>query len=347
MLGHSSQIYNDNSIGKPLFGLTLALMGTVFFSIKSIIVKLGYNMGMSPEALMAARYVFSLPFYIIIGLYGIKNNKPDKKNNIKKYALRALFLGILGFWVSSYLDFLGLKYITAQLERMVLFTYPMLVVILGIIFFRYKMSYRNIIASIVSYVGIIVLFLNNLNYGSNVGIGVGLVFMAALTFAFYQLLAKPVINNMGVPIATAIMMTGACLASFVPFVLHFPLADLTFTKESMVLILILSVGGTVLPSVLLNMALSRISSQVNAVIGALGPMVTIGLAAVFLNEELTWSNAGGMLLTIFGVVWFTIIEAYRKQPNLPAPVRWDVCAGSAALRVAESTGTTKLINKEY
>lgn len=302
-------------------GLSIALLGTVLFSMKSVVVKLCYRSGLDPEFLMAARYCVALPIYVAIGVFARKWSSQglDVKG---RYVISALGLGVLGYWLSSYLDFLGLQYISAQLERMILFTYPLIVVALGWVIFGQRPSRQGIFASLLSYLGLVIIFVRGSESSSSFWTGAALVLGSALTFALYQLYAKPIIKELGVPFATVVMMSGASLASLVALALTYRPEPIELTGTRVGLVLLLSIGGTVLPSLFLNIALSRISSQANASIGALGPVITVVLAAALLNEHVGIADAGGMGLVIMGVAWFSILEARRARQDLcnPLPV---------------------------
>ncbi|WP_454888854.1 DMT family transporter [Sphingobium indicum] len=302
--------------GKSLFlsGFSIALLGTILFSMKSIVVKLCYRSGLDPEFLMAARYCIALPVYIAIWVLARRRSHQLLAGK-GRHVSGALGLGILGYWLSSYLDFLGLQFVSAQLERMILFTYPLMVVALGWAIFGERPSRRAILASLVSYLGLVLIFIRGSEGSSSFWTGTTLVLGSALTFALYQLYAKPIIRELGVPLATVVMMSGASLASLAALALTSRHEPVELTASAAGLILLLSIGGTVLPSLFLNIALSRISSQANASIGALGPVITIVLAAMLLDERVDATDAMGMGLVILGVAWFSILEARRAQQN--------------------------------
>jgi drug/metabolite transporter (DMT)-like permease len=291
-------------------GIFMAFVGAVLFSMKSVLVKLSYGAGVSPETLMAGRYGIALPIYMVIGLFGLRGRKQRRVEGAA--ILQALAIGMLGYWLSGYLDFLGLQYISVRLERMILFTYPFMVVAIGFVLSRRRPSGSTIMASLLSYAGLLLLFSRERG-GSGDGIGALWVFLAAFVYAVYQIGAKPVIAKLGVPIATALMMIGACGASFTPFLIGARSLDLNLASYAFVLVLALSIFGTFAPFLFMNMALSLISSEANAAIGALGPVITIALAAAFLDEPVTLVDVAGMVLAILGVVWFTAGDLRSKR----------------------------------
>jgi drug/metabolite transporter (DMT)-like permease len=289
-------------------GYLLAATGAILFSIKAVIVKLAYALDVDPETLLALRMGFSLPFYLGIGFLAVRGRRhklaalPSMGRTIK-----AALIGMLGMWVASYTDFLGLQYISAQFERLILLTYPMFVVLFGALFFRQPVRARALIALGISYAGLILIFGETFSLeGKNVAIGAGLVMVAAIAFALYQLLAKDAIDEMGPRLFTCIAMTGASLAAFVQFFAGHHVGDLLVSGPLLFYSILVAVGATVLPTFFMNAALHRISAQANATIGILSPVSTILLAALILGEKLTMLGVMGTLLVIGGVGWFTL-----------------------------------------
>jgi drug/metabolite transporter (DMT)-like permease len=290
-------------------GYLLAATGAILFSIKAVIVKLAYGLSVDPETLLALRMGFSLPFYLGIGFHAVAGRRHKLAALPSLGAtVRAALIGTLGMWVASYTDFLGLQYISAQFERLILLTYPMFVVIFGALFFRQPVTSRALIALAVSYVGLALVFGENFSLeGHNVAIGATWVLIAAITFALYQLLAKNAIDEMGPKLFTCIGMTGASIAAFIEFFLSGHSASQLFVTGPLLFYSILvAVGATVLPSFFMSAALHRISAQANATIGVLSPVSTIILAAIILGERMTLTGVIGTLLVIGGVAWFTL-----------------------------------------
>ena len=216
---------------------------------------------------------------------------------------------MLGYWFASYTDFIGLEFISAQFERLILFTYPLFVVIFGALFFRQPMRLRALGAIGVSYAGLMLIFVEKVESGgSNAVIGAGLVLCSALAFALYQLLAKSVIAEMGPRLFTCVAMSGAAAGAFVTFFVSHPAADLAVSQRVFGLSIFLAIGATVLPSFFLSAALHRISAQANAAIGTVSPVVTIVLAAIFLGEALQPAGIVGAALVLAGVAWFTLAD---------------------------------------
>jgi drug/metabolite transporter (DMT)-like permease len=294
-------------------GYACAALGATLFSTKAIIIKLAYAEGINAETLLALRMALSLPVYAIIGFMAIRDrlarNRPLPDRGL---VLRAGAVGLLGYWIASYTDFLGLVYISAQFERLILFTYPAFVVLLGALFFGQRIRAGTVIGVAISYSGLVLIFATKLNVlGTDVAKGAGLVLIAAITFALYQLLAKGLIGQVGPRLFTCIAMSAAAAAAILQFAATQPLASLLVSRELLGHGFLLAIGATVLPSFLLNAALQRISAQANATISTLSPVVTILLAVAILGEMITWIDAAGTALVLAGVGWFTLADRRR------------------------------------
>ncbi len=253
---------------------------------------------------------FALPIYAIIGAIALRDRRARGVPLPSRELLgKAALVGVLGYWLASYTDFLGLEFISAQFERLILFTYPLFVVVFGALFFGMALRWRALAAIGVSYVGLLVIFLDKAESGgATVAIGAGFVLVAAIAFALYQLLAKAVIAEMGPRLFTCVAMTGAAAGAFLQFFLTHPAVDLVQSPRVLGLSVYLAIGATVLPSFFQSAALHRISVQANATIGTLSPVMTILLAVIVLGEPLTGVDVAGTALVLAGVGWFTLAD---------------------------------------
>ena len=298
-----------------MVGYAFAALGAVLFSTKAIIIKLAYAEGINAETLLALRMLLSLPFYAAIGFVSvIERRRTGRSLPDRRAVLYATLVGMLGYWFASYTDFLGLVYISAQFERLILFTYPAFVVVLGALFFAQPIRATTLIGIAISYAGLALIFATKTSEGgsdSNVALGAILVLSAALAFALYQLLAKGLIGTIGPRLFTCIAMSGAAAAALLQFALTQPLESILVSPHMLFYGVLLAIGATVLPSFLLNAALQRISAQANATIGTLSPVVTILLAVIILGEHFSLIDAMGTVLVIAGVGWFTLADRKR------------------------------------
>jgi drug/metabolite transporter (DMT)-like permease len=295
---------------RPYMGYAMAAAGAALFAAKGIIIKLAYAEGINAETTLALRMIMALPFYLVIGIHAFRAARSDGGELPDgQLWLRMIGVGLLGYWISSYLDFKGLEYISAHYERLILFTYPLFVVLFGAAFFRQPIKSKALIAFAVSYAGLGLLFSQNLSAsGMSTIRGALCVLTAAVTFALYQLLAKPIIMRIGPQLFTCIAMGAAAIAVILQFLVLHPFKALFVTPRLWALCFALAFGATVLPSFFLSAALKQITAQANATIGMLSPVVTIILAMAVLGDAITGMDWIGAALVILGVGWFTLSE---------------------------------------
>lgn len=297
----------------PLMGYALGAAGAILFSAKGIIIKLAYGEGIDAETLLALRMLLSLPFYLVIGFLAIRG-KRERGEELPSRALvlQAAGVGVLGYWFSSYVDFLGLIYISASFERLILFTYPLFVVLFGALFFRQPIRRRALFAFGASYAGLALIFLQNFSaIGQDATRGTALVLVAAMSFAIYQLSARGVIGKMGSKLFTCIAMSAASAATLAQFAVLRPLSAMLVSPHLFALCIAIAIGATVLPSFLMNAALQRISAQANSTISTVSPVATMVLAVLILGETVTPLELGGAILVMVSISWFTLSDSRR------------------------------------
>ena len=297
-----------------LVGYGLAASGAALFSTKAIFIKLAYMEQANAALMLALRMGLSLPFFLAVGVYCIyKLRREGKPLPSLRLAFKALLAGLIGYYISSLLDFEGLVFISAQLERLVLFTYPIFVMFLGWAFFGGRITWISVLAAAITYAGLLVVFLSALpSGGHNVYIGTVLVLGCALTFAIYQLLAKNFVAAMGSLLFTSIALTGSAIGC----IAHYVITSRSFDFSSSPRFFWLSAGtaffATVLPSFLVNAGLSRISAQSTSMIATISPLITISLAVWILGEPFTVADALGSAMVIAGVMLYAVTE---KKPE--------------------------------
>jgi drug/metabolite transporter (DMT)-like permease len=292
-------------------GFLFAALGAVLFASKGVIIKLTYAEGVDAETLLGLRLGLALPIYLAIGAMSLRDRaRKGRPLPTRRLAVATALVGVLGYFVASYADFLGLEHISAQFERMILFTFPLFVVVFGAVFFGLPASRAALVAIGLSYIGLAVIFVSRLQaFGSDVVLGAGFVLVAAISFAFYQLLAKPLIAVVGPRLFTCIAMSSAATVALVQFFVTHPVADLAVSATAFWYTVLLTLGATVAPSFLLAAALHRISAQANATIGMLSPIVTIILAWFVLDERLSATDVVGVALVLVGVGWMTLRDS--------------------------------------
>ncbi|SEQ25885.1 EamA-like transporter family protein [Devosia sp. YR412] len=302
------------TVNDPL-GYSFAVAGAVLFSTKGIFIKLAYGEGVSTEMLLSLRMIVALPVYLVILVTLLRRETTLRALLTPRIVLASMAVGILGYYLSSYLDFLGLNYVSAQYERLVLFTYPFFVLLFGVWFFRDRMVWSVVPSMLISYAGLLVIFGWNLVVNPD-GLLAGtlLVLGSAITFALYQHLAKRQMLVIGAGLFTCIGMSTAAICAIAQnLILAGPQSYLALTPHLWGYGLALGIFGTVLPSFLMNAGMSRIGARATASTAAFGPVVTILLAVVILSEPFTLYHGLGTALVLLGSVLFTRAERRAKQ----------------------------------
>jgi drug/metabolite transporter (DMT)-like permease len=306
-----------------VLGFGLAIGGAVLFASKGIFIKLAYQYGVTSETVLALRMLVAIPVYLVILATLLVRNPSLRAKLGPRTLLAAMGVGILGYYVSSYLDFMGLEYLSAQMERLVLFTYPFFVLLFGVWFFGDRMSWRVVPGMVLSYVGLLVIFGWNLVADSDgLWIGTGLVLASAVIYAFYQHFARQRMKVIGSGAFTCIGMTTAgVLAVIQNTIWHGVESYGQLAPEVWTYGLGLAVFGTIIPSFLLNAAIHRIGARGTASTGAFGPLFTIAMAILVLGEPFTLYHAIGTGLVMIGFVWFG-----REETRARAAVTAEVTA---------------------
>ncbi|MGH8253174.1 MAG: DMT family transporter [Steroidobacteraceae bacterium] len=281
-------------------GLACALLGAVGFSFKAVFVKAAYRYGVDPETLLALRMLYSLPLFLLMGFAAARSAAMP----IAAQDWRALlWLGVLGYYGSSYLDFLGLQHITAALERLILFTYPTIVVLYGAWRERRAPTRATISALVLCYAGVALVVTHDLHANrAHVLVGGALVFASAVCYAIYLLRAGPVLARIGSMRTAAWATIVASIAALLQFAALRPAALLLAQPWAVhALSAAMAVFSTVLPIWLVSEAIRRLGAGPTAMIGSLGPPITMLMAWLLLGEALGILQLVGAALVIVGV----------------------------------------------
>jgi len=284
-----------------LTGVIFALIAAVGFSAKAILIKLAYRYQVDAITLLALRMVFSVPFFVAVAIWVNRRHAVPLKQHDW---LAVIALGLLGYYLSSFLDFLGLQYISAGLERLILFLYPTMTVILSALIYKRAIGRKVIAAMVLSYAGILLVFLHDVGMSQNNGVllGAGLVFASTLSYSSYLVGAGHAIARIGATRFTAYAMVVASVASLLQFGVTHPLSALDLPLRVYELSIAMAIFSTVLPVFLLSYAIKRIGSGNSSLIGSAGPVATIALAYVFLNERISLLQIAGSTLVLAGVI---------------------------------------------
>lgn len=282
-------------------GLLCAVLAAVGFSFKAILVKLAYQYGVDAETLLALRMTFSLPFFMAMAWISARRESTALTLSDGAWLCG---LGLFGYYLASYLDFLGLHYISAALERLILFVYPTLVVILSALFFGQPITRRVLGALALCYAGIALAVAHDLRMAGlarDIVIGSALVFGSALSYALYLLGNGIVVGRLGAVRVTAFASIVACALAISQFLLMRPIAVLLQPWPVYALALAMALFSTVLPVWLVSEAIRRLGAGPVALTGSLGPIVTLLLAWLLLDEALGMAQLAGAALVIAGV----------------------------------------------
>jgi drug/metabolite transporter (DMT)-like permease len=292
-------------------GLLLAIGGVVFFSLRPIFIKLAYAYVTDPVTLLALRMVFSVPFFIAAALW-VRSGTEHRPLAGRELAV-VVGLGVLAYYGASFLDFLALQYIPAGLGRLLLFTYPTIVVLLSAALLGKRVTAREIIALIVTYAGLMLVFAHSLEgEQKNFWLGAGLAFASSLCYALYLVAGAEVITRVGSVRFTAYAMSAASAACIVQFLLLKPLSALELPAPVYGYAIAMAVLSTAVPVFMTSEALRRVGANTVAIIGALGPVTTIAFGWLGLEEVMTPLQLAGSGLVLVGVVVISLKPAPAK-----------------------------------
>ncbi len=284
-------------------GFALTFIGSVLFSTKAIIVKKAFAaIEIDALSLLTLRMLFALPFYVGVVFF---TRQANTSLSVQKW-LQLIAAGLLGYYVSSYLDFEGLRFISAGLERLILFLYPSFVVLINAFVFKQQIQKNQKWALLLTYLGLGLAYAGEFNlYHLESGFFWGgfLVFLCAITYAVYIVSSGRLIPLVGATRFTSYAMLAATAGIFIHFLVKHQASDiLHIAKQHWVYGLLLGIVATVLPSYLIAGGTKRIGSNNVAIVSSIGPVSTILQAWWFLDETIHWSQLAGTVLVIVGIL---------------------------------------------
>jgi len=281
-----------------LGGLAIAVGGAVLFSTKAVVAKLLYRYQIDAVTLIAFRMLFSLPVFAVVALWQMRKGPALSASD----RWRLVGMGLLGYYLSSFLDFLGLQYISVGLERLILFLTPTFVLIISTLYLKQHISRRQWLALAVSYAGIVLVFVHDLRSGgADAVLGSLLVLGSAASYALYLLASGEMVKRVGSLRLVAYAMcvsSAACIGQF--FVLR-PATLLVQPLPVYGLSLVNGIFCTVLPVFMTMIAVQRIGAGVASQAGMIGPVSTLFLGALVLGEAITPVQLGGTALVLSGI----------------------------------------------
>jgi drug/metabolite transporter (DMT)-like permease len=288
-------------------GLILAGLGAVGFSGKAIIVKLAYRYGVDAVTLIMYRMLFALPLFLLLAWWAGRG-KPALTS---RDARTVLGLGFCGYYLASFLDFAGLRYVSASLERLILYLNPTLVLALGAFLFHKKVTRTQILALAVSYCGVLCVFGREMSLqGADVPLGAALVFGSAVSYAIYLSYSGEEVQRLGALRLTGLATTVACLICIAQFLLLRPISSVAVPSAVLWLSVLNATLCTFAPVLMVMMAIERIGASLTAQAGTIGPLSTIFMAVILLGEPFTAWVAAGTVLVLAGIWLLT-----KAQPN--------------------------------
>ncbi len=279
-------------------GLALAAAGSVGFSGKAIIVKLAYRHGVDAVTLIMYRMLFALPLFLALAWWAGRG----KPALTRRDAVVVSGLGFSGYYLASFLDFAGLQFITASLERLILYLNPTLVLALGALLFKRRVSAARLAALAVSYAGVLLVFGHELSFaGTGTALGAGLVFASAVSYAVYLVFSGEEVRRLGALRLTGLASSVACLLCLLQFALLRPLSAAEVATPVLWLSLLNATACTVAPVLMVMMAVERVGATMTAQTGMIGPLATILMGVLILGEPFNAWVGAGTLLVLAGI----------------------------------------------
>ncbi|WP_246047147.1 DMT family transporter [Leptospira ognonensis] len=296
---------------REMNGAILVLIGAILFSAKAVVVKLTYQFPLGAVTSLFFRMLFAFPFLVWIAY---REEKKEGATRIeRKEWISVISMGIVGYYLASLFDFVGLQYITAGLERIILFVYPTLVVVLSFFFLKTKIHFKEIFSLLLTYTGVGIAYSQDLKVGEtkDVTLGAFFILLSALTYAIYLMGSGKMIPRLGAKRYTAYALAISSLVVFLHFALFGRYEELIQPFEFYILAFFMGTVNTVLPAIFVSEGIERVGSKAAAIIGSVGPMSTLFLAYWFLGETITFFHIIGTVFVLSGV----FLIGNQKKPK--------------------------------
>lgn len=294
-------------------GILLAVTSAVLFSTKTIFIKLAYQYQVDPISLLTLRMLFSLPFFIFVAFY--TSRKKGAKAVGKNGFISIISLGIVGYYLASLFDFIGLQYISAGLGRLILFLYPTLILIISSLFLKHQITKKEIFALILSYIGIGLVCIDEpIFIPKDFYFGIFLVFLSAFCYAIYLSFGITQIKKIGSNRYTALAMSVSCIAVVLHFLSTKNISDLIQVKEVYFYAIALCIFSTVLPAFLMSEAINQLGAVKTSLLSTFGPIATIFFATLFLDEKMSFLQILGVAIILIGIIQIKSIKQKIKTP---------------------------------
>lgn len=290
----------------------MAVLGAIGFSGKAIIVKLAYRHGVDAVTLLMWRMLLALPFFLVMAVWAGRGQPTLTRRDWRDIAV----LGFTGYYLASFLDFAGLAYITASLERLILYLNPTIVLLISVVCFHHRLQARQLVAMAISYAGVVAVFAHELQFeGASTALGAALVFGSAVSYAIYLALSGKVVQRLGALRLAGLASSVACVLCIGQFLLLRPVAAAAVPAPVFWLSLLNSTACTVAPVLLVMLAIARIGAPLSSQVGMVGPMSTLIMGYAILGEPLNAWIGLGTVLVLAGV--FLV----GRAPSAPSGAR--------------------------
>ena len=294
-------LQNMSARTRYLLGVLILMVANMGFSTKAVIIKLMYQYHVDTFSVIALRMLFSAPVYIVVALV-----LAQRKDNIplsRKELLSVAGLGILSYYISSMLDFWGLQYISAGVERLILFTYPTMVLVISAVLFKKKIGTPQYIAMILTYIGVAIAYVAESGLGDqkNVVLGASLIFTCAITYSFFVVGTGELVKRLGSIKFTCYAMLAATVPALIQSGVHDGMNIFNFSTEVYSLAVWMAVVATVFPTFMIVEGIRLVGANNSGIIGFVGPVWTIFLANWLLGEPITLMQSIGTAIVLAGV----------------------------------------------
>ncbi len=303
---------SNKTYSLSLTGFIITFLGAVLFSTKAIIVKKAFHdTHIDALSLLAIRMIFSLPFYVGIAIFA--GNKKDNTRFTRPQWFWIITLGLFGYYISSFLDFAGLQYVSAGLERLILFLYPTFAVLINATVFKQKISRVQLLALLLTYSGIAIAYVGQLTVDTASHafyLGSFLIFLCAITYAVYIVGSGKLIPQVGATKFTAYAMLASTAGVFIHYIAAGNYQLLQSGTEYWGYGILLAIMATVIPSFLISFGMKQIGSNNVAIVSGIGPVSTIIQAHFILGEEIFTAQIVGTVLVIIGV----LLIGWKSKP---------------------------------
>lgn len=284
-------------------GLILAVIGTALFSIKAIFIKLAFMQGVDATTVLALRMLIAAPLYLMVLIFMLKRLTKPIEDQKATDLLAILSIGFCGYYLAPLLDFKGLFYVSAQLERLILFTYPVMVALLSRLLLGEKITKQVWVSLILTYIGVMFLFGHEAaTTHQSTPLGAGLIALAAFSFSFYVIYSGTYIKRYGSLIFTCLAMLSSSFFIMIHFSITHQISDLDVNSKVWIYAASIAVFSTLIPSFILSEAIARIGATRASITGSVGPVFTVIAAVLILGESFEIAHFFGILFVISGVL---------------------------------------------